>query len=165
MHLESQIDVSAPRAEVFDYLAHGEYLPEYASDFVWVRRILGAKPGLDAEYAYKMKRGSEGTFRHAVYEPHSRLVWQGPPAKSGPGTMAPSGTWELSDIDGGTHVNLVMSPTPGGLLRIMAPVISKSIARQLPVSLTRLKQRLEGKGQRGSAGAPTGSTALGQTEG
>jgi uncharacterized protein YndB with AHSA1/START domain len=161
MHLEAQIDVSAPRTEVFDYLAHGEYLPEYASDFVWVRRILGAQPGLDAEYAYKMKRGTEGTFRHLVYEPHSRLVWQGPPARSGPGTMAPSGTWELSDIVGGTHVNLVMSPTPGGFLRLMAPVISKSVAKQLPASLTRLKQRLEGSVQDESEGGPTSSPAHG----
>jgi hypothetical protein len=57
--------------------------------------------------------------------------------------MAPSGTWELSNIEGGTRVNLVMSPTPGGLLRVMTPVISKSVARELPASLTRLKQRLE----------------------
>ena len=161
MHLEAQIDVSAPRTEVFDYLAHGEYLPEYASDFVWVRRIQGAKPGLDAEYAYKMKRGTEGTFRHAVYEPHSRLVWQGPPARSGPGTMAPSGTWELSDIDGGTRVHLVMSPTPGGLLRVMAPFISKSVARQVPASLTRLKQRLEGSVVGGGEDGPTSRPARG----
>jgi uncharacterized protein YndB with AHSA1/START domain len=164
MHLEAQIVVTAPRAEVFDYLAHAEYLPEYASDFVWVRRIQGAKPGLDAEYAYKMKRGTEGTFRHSVYEPHSRLVWQGPPARSGPGTMAPSGMWELSDIERGTRVNLVMSPTPGGLLRIMAPVISKSVARQLPSSLTHLKERLEGNVQDGSEGGPTSRTARGQTD-
>jgi uncharacterized protein YndB with AHSA1/START domain len=161
MHLEAQIDVAAPRAEVFDYLAHGEYLPEYASDFVWVRRILGAQPGLDAEYAYKMKRGTEGTFRHAVYEPYSRLVWQGPPARSGPGTMAPSGTWELSDIEGGTRVNLVMSPRPGGLLRVMAPVLSKSVARQLPASLTRLKQRLERNVQDESEGGRTSGSARG----
>jgi uncharacterized protein YndB with AHSA1/START domain len=161
MHLEAQIDISAPRTEVFDYLAHGEYLPEYASDFVWVRRILGAEPGLDAEYAYKMKRGTEGTFRHAVYEPHLRLVWRGPPARSGPGTMAPSGTWELTDIEGGTRVNLVMSPTPGGLLRVMAPFISKSVARQLPASLTRLKQRLEANGQGGSEGGTTSRPARG----
>jgi uncharacterized protein YndB with AHSA1/START domain len=163
VHLAAQIDISAPRPEVFDYLAHGEYLPEYASDFAWVRRIRGAKPGLAAEYAYKMKRGTEGTFQHTVYDPHSRLVWQGPPARSGPGTMAPSGTWELCDIEGGTRVNLVMSPTPGGLLRIMAPVISKSVARQLPASLTRLKQRLERNVQDGSEAGPMSRPAREQT--
>jgi hypothetical protein len=42
---------------------------------------------------------------------------------------------ESQYVEGGTRVNLVMSPTPGGLSCVMAPVISKSVARQLPASL------------------------------
>lgn len=143
MHVESEIEVSLPRSEVFDYLAHGEFLPEYAADFEWVKRAPSTDPGFRTEYTYRMKRGTEGTFRHTVYEPYSTLAWQGPPAKSSLGTMAPSGSWKLSDTNCGTRVQLVMSPTPGGLLRPLAPLISRSIANELPAALVRLKQRLE----------------------
>lgn len=154
MNLESEIEISRPRHEVFDYLAHGEYLPEYAADFTSVEQTSGGEPGPGTQYAYRMKRGTEGTFRRTVYEPHSKLAWQGPPAKSGPGTMAPSGSWELSDTKGGTLVKLVMSPTPGGLLRLLAPIISKNIANELPTALVRLKERLEQLSQRTDNRAP-----------
>ena len=143
MHLESTIDIARPRNEVFEYLAHGENLPEYASDFVWVNQTSSGVPCLGSEYAYEMARGAKGTFRRTVFEPISKLAWEGPPAKSGPGTMAPSGSWELSDVSGATRVKLVMSPVPGGLLRLMAPMISKKIASELPGALVRLKRRLE----------------------
>jgi hypothetical protein len=143
MHVASEITISRPRAEVFDYLANGEYLPEYASDFVWVRQTSAGQPGPNSEYAYEMKQGTAGTFRRTVFEPHSKLGWQGPPAKAGPGTMAPSGGWELSDAGHATRVRLVMSPTPGGLTRLLSPIIARKIAKDLPPSLLRLKQRLE----------------------
>jgi len=143
MHIESTIEIFRPREEVFDYLAHSEFLPDYAADFVWVRQTSDGAPRLGTEYAYEMVRGSTGTFQRTMYEPFSKLAWEGPPARSGPGTMAPSGSWELSDVHGATRVNLVMSPIPRGLLRFMAPMISKRIASGLPEALKRLKQRLE----------------------
>jgi len=144
MHVASEITISRPRHEVFEYLARSEYLPEYASDFDWVEQTSAGGPGPDSEYSYKMKRGTQGTFRRTTFEPDLRLGWVGPPAKAGPGTMAPSGSWELSDTDsGGTNVKLVMSPTPGGLLRLMSPILTRKIASDLPPSLMRLKRRLE----------------------
>ena len=131
MNLESTIEIHRPREEVFDYLAHGEYLPEYASDFVWVKQTSGGAPGLGTEYAYKMVRGAEGTFRRTEYRAVLETGVARSSGQSGPGTMAPSGSWELSDVGGVTRVKLVMSPAPGGLLRLMAPVISKKIATEL----------------------------------
>lgn len=143
MRVESQIEIARSRTEVFDYLAHGEFLSDYATDFDWVTRTSGTSPGPDALYTYRMSRGVEGTFRHTTFEPPARLAWQGPPAKSGPGTMAPAGTWKLEDIDGGTRVTLTMSPTPGGLLRLMSPILAASMRKALPAALLRLKRRLE----------------------
>ncbi len=143
MHVESQITILRSRREIFDYLADGEHLPEYATDFTWVKRIEGAAPGQDTTYAYRMTRGAEGTFRHTVYEPYQTLAWQGPPARSGPGTIAPRGGWTLDDLDRGTRVTLIMSPIPGGALRLITPLITASIRKTLPDALLRLKQRLE----------------------
>jgi uncharacterized protein YndB with AHSA1/START domain len=159
MHVESEITIARPRREVFDYLARSEYLPEYASDFVWVKQTSAGDPGPASEYAYEMKQGAKGTFRRTEYEPYSKLGWQGPAAKAGPGTIAPSGSWNLSDADGGTRIKLVMSPTPGGLLRLLSPIISRRIARDLPPSLMRLRQRLEGPSTAGDKGGDRHSHA------
>src|SRR5205814_2021019 len=91
-------------------------------------------------YSYKMERGqAEGTFEWTEFEPHSRLAWHGPPAKAGPGSMEPSGWWELADADGGTRVKLVMTPKPGGLFRIMAPLMTFGMRRGNAKALERLR--------------------------
>ena len=45
IHVESEIEVARPRAEVFDYIAHGERLPEYVTDFASVEPTAAGEPG------------------------------------------------------------------------------------------------------------------------
>jgi uncharacterized protein YndB with AHSA1/START domain len=144
MHVEAEVTVGKPRAEVFDYIARGERLPEYVSQFAWVKQVSDGAPALGTSYSYKMARGqAEGTFEWTEFQPNSRLAWRGPPAKAGPGSMEPSGWWELSDEGGGTHVKLVMAPKPGGLFKLMAPFMAMSMRKGNAEALARLKQRLE----------------------
>ena len=115
MHVEAETTVDRPRAEVFDYIAHAERLPEYVSQFAWVKQDSEGEPRHGTRYSYKMEQGqAEGTFDWTEFEPHSRLAWHGPPAKAGPGSMEPAGWWELADEGAGTRVKLVMARSPGG---------------------------------------------------
>jgi uncharacterized protein YndB with AHSA1/START domain len=144
MHVESEITVERPRADVFGYIARGERLPEYVTDFAWVKQESDGEPALGTLYSYEMKRGSvKGTWEWVEFEPHSRLAWHGPPAKSGPGSMEPAGGWELSDAGEGTRVKLVMAPRPGGLFKIMAPVMTMGMRKGNEKALQLLKQKLE----------------------
>jgi uncharacterized protein YndB with AHSA1/START domain len=144
MHLEAETTVRRPRSEVFDYLSQAEHLPEYVTDFAWVKQDSDGEPARGTRYSYEMSRGSvKGTFDWTEFEPHSRLAWHGPPAKSGPGSMEPSGWWELTDADAGTRVKLVMTPEPGGLFKLLAPLMSGSMRKGNTRALERLKQRLE----------------------
>lgn len=146
MQVESEITVERPRAEVFAYIARGEQLPEYVTEFAWVKKISDGEPARGTQYGYKMARGqAEGTFEWTEFEPHSRLAWHGPPAKSGPGSMQPAGWWELSDAGAGTQVKLVMAPSPGGLFKLMAPLMARGMRKGNAQALTRLKQKLEGQ--------------------
>jgi uncharacterized protein YndB with AHSA1/START domain len=155
MRVESEIVIAKPRSEVFDYIARGERLPEYVTDFASVKQESEGQPGLGTTYSYKMGRGgAEGTFEWTEFEPPSRLAWHGPPAKAGPGSMEPSGWWEFSDSGTGTQVKLVMTPKPGGLFRLIAPLMGMSMRKGNAKALDLLKQRLE----RGSASEP-GSAA------
>ena len=145
MHVEAETTVARPRQEVFDYLARAESLPEYVTDFAWVKQNSPGEPARGTEYSYKMQRGqAEGTFEWTQFESPSRLAWHGPPAKAGPGTMEPSGWWELTDEGSATRVKLVMTPEPGGLFKVMAPLMSFGMRRGNAKALERLKQRLEG---------------------
>jgi uncharacterized protein YndB with AHSA1/START domain len=144
MQIESEITVERPRAEVFDYIARGERLPEYVTDFEWVKQDSDGEPALGTSYSYKMARGgTQGTFEWTEFQPHSRLAWHGPPAKSGPGSMEPAGWWELTDAGAGTRVKLVMAPKPGGLFKVMAPLMSRGMSKGNDKALALLKNQLE----------------------
>ena len=143
---EGDITINRPRAEVFDYLAHGERLPEYIDDFELVAHEQDGEPAQGHVYSYRMKRGAEGTFEWSEFRPHDRLAWTGPAVKQGPGSMRPSGSWELTEHEGHTHVKLVMSPEPGGLFKLLAPLMKRSMAKGNERGLQKLKTRLEGGG-------------------
>jgi polyketide cyclase/dehydrase/lipid transport protein len=128
---------------VFAYLARGEDLPRYVDEFATVSQISDGQPALGTEYSYKMKRGASGTFEWTEFQPGSRLAWHGPPAKAGPGSMEPSGWWELSSEGEGTRVKLVMTPKPGGLFKLMAPFMAGGMRKGNARALELLRQQLE----------------------
>jgi uncharacterized protein YndB with AHSA1/START domain len=143
MQIESEITIDRPQAEVFAYIARAEELPAYVTDFEWVRQTSEGEPGVGTRYSYKMRRGAEGTFDWTGFEPNSRLQWEGPAVKAGPGSMQPAGWWELSKMGEGTRVKLVMAPTPGGLFKLLAPLMAAGMRKGNANALERLKQRLE----------------------
>ena len=142
MHVEAETTIARQPSEVFNYLAHAERLPEYVTEFERVEQSSPGEPGLGTTYSYKMKRGAEGTFEWTEFESPSRLAWHGPPAKAGPGSMEPSGWWELSEDGGGTRVKLVMTPKPGGLFKLMAPIMAMGMRKGNAKALHLLKERL-----------------------
>jgi uncharacterized protein YndB with AHSA1/START domain len=144
MQVETETTVERSPQDVFDYIAHGEFLPEYVTDFASVRQVGEGEPRLGTQYSYTMARGqAEGTFEWTRFEPSSHLEWRGPKVKAGPGTMEPAGWWELTPAGEGTHVKLVMAPTPGGLFKLLAPFLSAGMRKGNAQALERLKGRLE----------------------
>jgi uncharacterized protein YndB with AHSA1/START domain len=144
IHTEAEITINRPRSEVFDFLAHGERLPEYIDDFEQVTHEGPGEPARGHVYSYRMKRGGvEGTFEWKEFQPHDKLAWSGPAVKSGPGSMRPSGYWELRDEGAGTRVKLVMEPEPGGVFKLMAPLMKIGMAKGNERGLEKLKDKLE----------------------
>src|SRR6478736_6836828 len=143
IHAEAEITIDRPRSEVFEFLARGERLPEYIDDFETVTHEEPGEPARGHVYSYKMKRGAEGTFEWKEFQPHDRLAWSGPRVKQGPGSMRPVGHWQLSDQGAGTHVKLVMEPEPGGLFKLMAPLMKASMSKGNERALEKLKTLIE----------------------
>ena len=143
MQVEAETTVAQAPDEVFEYIAHAEYLPEYVDDFESVRQVSDGEPALGTQYTYTMKRGAEGRFEWTRFEPTGHLAWHGPKVKVGPGSMEPSGSWYLSPEGGSTRVRLVMAPKPGGLFKLLAPFLAAGMRKGNQAALERLKQRLE----------------------
>jgi uncharacterized protein YndB with AHSA1/START domain len=144
MRVEEEITIGRPPAEVFAYLARAEYLPQYMTDFASVEQVSEGEPGIGTRYRYTMSRGhAVGAFEWTRFEPDSHLAWQGPAVHAGPGSMEPAGWWDLSPTAAGTAVKLVMAPKPGGLFRLLAPLMAAGIRKGNAQALERLKQRLE----------------------
>lgn len=145
MRLEAETTIARSPGEVFDHLARAEHLPDYVTQFAWVKQLSAGEPGPGTQYSYKMARGqAEGTFEWTEFNRPSRLAWHGPPANAGPGSMEPAGHWELSDAGQATRVRLVMQPKPGGLFKLLAPLMSGSMRKGNAAALERLKSQLEG---------------------
>jgi uncharacterized protein YndB with AHSA1/START domain len=143
IHTEAEITINRPRSEVFEFLAHGERLPEYIDDFETVTHEEPGEPARGHVYSYKMKRGAEGTFEWKEFQPNAKLAWSGPRVTQGPGSMRPVGWWELTDDGSGTRVKLVMEPEPGGMFKLMAPLMKMGMAKGNERGLTKLKSLLE----------------------
>src|SRR3954462_13300913 len=144
MHVEAETTIARPRRDVFAHLTRAEHLPEYVEDFAWVKQDSEGEPALGTKYSYEMKRGqTRGTFEWTEFQPDSKLGWHGPPARSGPGSMEPSGWWELTEDGEGTRVKLAMTPKPGGLFVLMAPFMKGSMRKGNDKALALLKQQLE----------------------
>ena len=143
---EGHVTIDRPAAEVFDYLAHGEHMPDYIDEFDRVAHEQEGAPAQGHVYSYKMRRGAEGTFQWTDFQPNEKLGWSGPAAKQGLGSMQPSGWWELSEHDGHTHLRLVMTPEPGGMFKLMAPLMRRSMVRGNERALEKLKTILESGG-------------------
>src|SRR3954463_5419937 len=146
IHTEAEITINRPRSEDFDFLGRGERLPDYIDDFETVTHEEAGAPSRGHVYSYKMKRGAEGTFEWTEFQPHDKLAWSGPRVKQGPGSMRPVGYWQLSDEGAGTRVKLVMEPEPGGLFKLMAPLMKGGMAKGNVRALEKLKTKLESNG-------------------
>jgi uncharacterized protein YndB with AHSA1/START domain len=140
----SEVEIQRPREEVFGYLAHGEKLPDWVHEFEEVEQESEGEPSQGTTYRYRMRRGGESTFEWSEFEPGRRIAWDGPPLKSGPGSMRPRGSYEVEDADGATRVRMTQDPEMAGFMKLMAPFIRRSIRRGGPKGLERLKEILEG---------------------
>src|SRR5436190_12068070 len=139
IHTEAEITIDRPRNEVFDFLAHGERLPDYIDDFETVTHEEPGEPARGHVYSYRMKRGAEGTFEWKEFQPNDKLAWSGPAVKQGPGSMRPVGYWQLSDKGSATQVKLVMEPQPGGLFKLLAPLMKMQMGKGNQRALGKLK--------------------------
>jgi hypothetical protein len=72
-----------------------------------------------------------------AYEPDRRLAFR---AIAGP--VRPEGSYELTPLNGGTRVTFALHYTPGGLAKLMTPMVARTMRAEV-AQLDRLRAVLE----------------------
>jgi uncharacterized membrane protein len=145
LNVRVETDVNANPQQVFDYLAAGEKLPEWMSDFVSVEQVSRGPATRGTVYRYVMKRGAQSTFEWSEFEPARRIAWDGERVPMMPGGwIKPDGHYELEPRNGGTRVAIVLQSGVGGTMKVMQPLMSRQMRKGTIEDAERLKAILEG---------------------
>jgi carbon monoxide dehydrogenase subunit G len=136
---EHTVSIQRPPADVFAFIADGETAPQWRPGVTDVTHVSG--DGVGAVY----RQGVKGPFGRRVpadyeitaHEPGRLLAFR---AIAGP--VRPTGRYELAPDGEGTRVRFSLACELGGLKRLMAPGVHKSMRAEV-ASLDRLRAVLE----------------------
>ena len=141
LHAEHSITINRPPQAVFDYLADGTHNPDWRSGVVEISRTTQAD-GQGASYRQVLAgpggRRIDGDYRVTVFDPPRRLEFV---VTAGP--ARPAGVFELTEnADQSTSVRFALDINPAGLMKLMTPMIRKTMRTEV-AQLGTLKEVLE----------------------
>jgi uncharacterized protein YndB with AHSA1/START domain len=140
-HTEQTVTIDRPIADVFDFLADGTNNPRWRSGVLEISRSSAAE-GQGATYRQVLQgpggRHIDGDYRVTTFTPPHRLDFE---VIAGP--ARPTGSYQLSeDGVGSTTLRFTLDLQPRGVMRLMSPVITKQMRREV-AALEQLKHQLE----------------------
>jgi uncharacterized protein YndB with AHSA1/START domain len=141
MHAEHTVTIGRPPEDVFGYLADGTHNKEWRNGVLEIERSTDAD-GQGAEYRQVLAgpggRRIDGDYRVTVFDPPRRLEFL---VTAGP--ARPRGVFELTENpDHSTKVRFALDVEPAGMMRIMTPMISRTMRSEV-AQLDTLKKILE----------------------
>ncbi|MEM7139692.1 MAG: SRPBCC family protein [Actinomycetota bacterium] len=142
MEMHSEIDVDRSAAEVFDVIADMSRNPEWQGGMVSCTWTSEPPIGVGSTYdqvASFMGRKILTTFEVTEYDPPNRIR-----IESVVSTFPLDIVRSVAGREGGCTVRAVIRGEPGGLMRLMAPMMRRQAQRSIRADYARLKQLLEG---------------------
>jgi len=140
-HADHEVLIQRSPADVFDFLANGLNNPLWRTGVSHVRLASGTAGVVGAVYSQKMAgpggRTIDGDYRITESEPGVRLRFE---VVAGP--ARPTGSFTLSGHDAGTSVAFSLDLEPKGLMKLMGPMITKTMKSEV-AQLDNLKRVLE----------------------
>lgn len=140
-HAENTVTVDRPIGDVFAYLADGTNNPRWRSGVLSIERT---SPTEEAGATYRQKlrgpggRPIDGDYRITTYQPPTLIEFQ---VTAGP--ARPTGRFTLTEAGPGhTTVTFTLDLTPTGLMRLMSPMITRTMRSEVG-QLARLKADIE----------------------
>ncbi len=141
VHFELTVEIDRPLHEVWEFLVDPENVPEWQSSAVSSHQVSDGpmKVGtrLHDERRF-MGRRAESDVEVSEFEPESLFTLHG---LSGPVRFTVR--HRLSENGAGTKLDVEAEADPGGIGRLMRPVIERAAEHELKGDFARLKQILE----------------------
>jgi uncharacterized membrane protein len=141
LHAEHSVTINKPSKVVFDFLADGTHNPDWRAGVVEIRRTTQTL-GQGASYRQVLSgpggRRIDGDYSVTVFDPPKRLEFV---VTAGP--ARPAGVFEVTENpDQSTSVRFTLDVQPSGLMKLMTPMINKTLRNEV-AQLDTLKAVLE----------------------
>jgi len=143
MRIERNISIARPPADVFSFIADVRNDPSWHTDVLEVHSSTDVvQMGTVFDVKVKPSMGvSGGTMTVTRFEPGGLIEFQGRMGK-----MAPTVTNICEPEGQGTRVTRRVELEPPGVIRVMTPLIKRTIGKSNEGFLANLKRLLEGSG-------------------
>lgn len=142
--VSTNVYVSRPTTEVFDFLADARNLALWSSGVAFVDSA-PVSPGVGAEYRYRYPgRHRPHRLVCAAFEPGRRIVFRGQRMWCPLGTQVPEYGFELVPHTDGTLVRLSVTSSLRAALLLLAPVVAMAWRRDLPADARKFCDLLGG---------------------
>jgi carbon monoxide dehydrogenase subunit G len=141
VHFELSIEIDRPVHEVWEYLIEPENVPEWQSSAVSSHQVSEGPIGLGARLRDErrfMGRRANSDVEVSEFEPERLFTLHG---LSGPVRFTVR--HRLSENGTGTKLDVEAEADPGGIGRLMRPVIERAAEHELKGDFARLKEILE----------------------
>ena len=139
--LEERIDIARDPHDVFAFLTSPEHRPEWDRSVVSETLLSPAPVKVGSTIRTRMRvmgRALEFDWRVTELDPPARMA-----ARSVSGTMPTRLRFAFAAIDGGCRVTARIDAEPGGMLRLVEPVVAEAARSTLASGLARARSLLE----------------------
>ena len=133
------ITIARPAAEVFAFLADAENDKQWRSGVIEMTRTSGQGTGTTYRQIVAGPGGRriDADVEITEFVPDQRITF-----RTTKGPVRPTGSYDLQSRDGGTVVTFRLAATLGGIKKLMAPMVAKTMKSEV-AALTELKRVLE----------------------
>jgi uncharacterized protein YndB with AHSA1/START domain len=141
VRVEFTIEIARPAAEVFEYLADLEKLPEWQGSAIESRAEGSLAKGCRITECRRLfGRDVETVLEVTAYEPPERLT-----LRSLDGPVRFTVDHRLEEAGGTTLLHFAGEANPGGMLRFAGPVVESKARQEFRRDFNRLKELLEAR--------------------
>ena len=144
MRIEESVEINRPVAEVYEYVANPENLPEWSGIALETRKdtpgplLEGSTFTTAAKFLGRRIETPFEVTSHEFPRRHSH--------KSTGGPMPAEWTLTFEEVGGGTRYTQVMEGEPGHFFKLAGPLLERAGRRQFRADLENLKDLLEAQG-------------------
>jgi carbon monoxide dehydrogenase subunit G len=143
VRFELSVDIARPAHEVWEYLIEPENVPQWQASAVSSHQIsdgpMGVGTHLEDERRF-LGRRSKSEVEVTEFEPERVFTLHG---ISGPVRFTVR--HRLAETADGTHLEIEAEADPGGLARLMRPMIERAAEHEIRKDFDCLKQKLEAR--------------------